>query len=381
MRWYGAGNYHLIARDLSSRRAFRAYAEQIDVLTPMLNATPLALSRGQVSALPVIPVDERGPYMDAIELPFDPLYIDFGEQVESWSREDQLPPVGGLFFRDDRRGIVGVPFTHDHKTTVVMPALWRRVGDSPDGFGLAIRGGLDGNVWAEATGASVALMLAALYLVNSAFTDLVPAERNARSARMSEQGRQPALTVAIRGRRDWHIPVDEEGNLRPDIEWTHRWFRRGGYQHHWRASDPIVLPHKVRPCPEGPHWPEAQEGRRGRCRHFMCRRVWSRPTVCGHDYLPLAPKTHTVSGLQGMPFNEKATIPPAPNEPAKEKIPTKLRKAVLRRDGHQCQECGSTQNLHVDHIYPEALGGKATMENLQALCRSCNCRKGAKVAV
>lgn len=56
-------------------------------------------------------------------------------------------------------------------------------------------------------------------------------------------------------------------------------------------------------------------------------------------------------------------------------IPQKLRKAVFERDGYTCRHCGATTNLAADHIVPEARGGKATMENLQTLCRSCNSRK------
>ena len=37
--------------------------------------------------------------------------------------------------------------------------------------------------------------------------------------------------------------------------------------------------------------------------------------------------------------------------------------------------------LEIDHIYPRALGGRGGVDhsNLQAMCNSCNARKGAKV--
>jgi 5-methylcytosine-specific restriction endonuclease McrA len=35
--------------------------------------------------------------------------------------------------------------------------------------------------------------------------------------------------------------------------------------------------------------------------------------------------------------------------------------------------------LEMDHIYPESLGGKAIISNIQLLCRKCNRRKGSKV--
>lgn len=63
----------------------------------------------------------------------------------------------------------------------------------------------------------------------------------------------------------------------------------------------------------------------------------------------------------------------------KERIPASLRKKVLERDGYRCRHCGGHEHLAADHVYPEALGGKATLDNLQTLCRSCNTRKGTQL--
>lgn len=54
-------------------------------------------------------------------------------------------------------------------------------------------------------------------------------------------------------------------------------------------------------------------------------------------------------------------------------------RAVWDRDGWECRGCGSHRELTVDHIRPVVLGGTSDMENLQTLCNSCNCRKGARV--
>lgn len=60
-------------------------------------------------------------------------------------------------------------------------------------------------------------------------------------------------------------------------------------------------------------------------------------------------------------------------------LPSKVRAAVLARDGHQCCYCGAAGvPLHVDHIKPVALGGRDDLSNLCAACVSCNLRKGAK---
>lgn len=59
-------------------------------------------------------------------------------------------------------------------------------------------------------------------------------------------------------------------------------------------------------------------------------------------------------------------------------IPPDLRRAVFARDQHTCRACGATSDLTADHIVPESRGGPTTMENLQTLCRTCNCRKGTR---
>lgn len=53
---------------------------------------------------------------------------------------------------------------------------------------------------------------------------------------------------------------------------------------------------------------------------------------------------------------------------------------VLERDGHTCARCQSPADT-VDHIIPKAITGTPdnSPSNLQAMCRSCNSKKGAKV--
>lgn len=59
-----------------------------------------------------------------------------------------------------------------------------------------------------------------------------------------------------------------------------------------------------------------------------------------------------------------------------EDFSAKIKKAVLERDGYKCVICGKGKKegmeLHVDHIKPKDLGGKATMENGQTLCSQHN---------
>ncbi len=54
----------------------------------------------------------------------------------------------------------------------------------------------------------------------------------------------------------------------------------------------------------------------------------------------------------------------------------RLMLALIERDGYHCQECGSIENITIDHIVPLSRGGSDELNNLRLLCRSCNSRKG-----
>lgn len=61
-------------------------------------------------------------------------------------------------------------------------------------------------------------------------------------------------------------------------------------------------------------------------------------------------------------------------------ISRSLRFQILRRDNHTCQSCGRSAPdvaLQVDHVLPEALGGRTEAANLRALCEDCNRGKSA----
>lgn len=53
------------------------------------------------------------------------------------------------------------------------------------------------------------------------------------------------------------------------------------------------------------------------------------------------------------------------------------RAGVLHRDNHICAYCGNYANT-IDHIFPQALGGKNTYENTVAACNNCNSKKADK---
>lgn len=55
------------------------------------------------------------------------------------------------------------------------------------------------------------------------------------------------------------------------------------------------------------------------------------------------------------------------------------RRAVLARDNHRCQYCGSQTHLTIDHIIPKSRGGGCTWENIVTSCAPCNSRKGNRL--
>jgi 5-methylcytosine-specific restriction endonuclease McrA len=55
------------------------------------------------------------------------------------------------------------------------------------------------------------------------------------------------------------------------------------------------------------------------------------------------------------------------------------KKKFLKRKFGKCANCGSIENLTIDHIIPRCLGGSGRWKNLQVLCEKCNQAKGQKV--
>jgi len=57
------------------------------------------------------------------------------------------------------------------------------------------------------------------------------------------------------------------------------------------------------------------------------------------------------------------------------------REALAIVSGFRCEDCGcqlSRDTLEADHIVPVSAGGSTVLENGQALCGTCNKRKGSR---
>lgn len=61
-------------------------------------------------------------------------------------------------------------------------------------------------------------------------------------------------------------------------------------------------------------------------------------------------------------------------------IPPEVKLAVWKRDKGKCVKCGSTDNLHFDHIIPYSKGGSSLVaKNIQLLCARHNLEKHDKI--
>ena len=61
-------------------------------------------------------------------------------------------------------------------------------------------------------------------------------------------------------------------------------------------------------------------------------------------------------------------------------IPAAVKREVWERDKGRCVICGSTENLHFDHIIPFSKGGSSLVaENIQLLCAKHNLEKRDKI--
>ena len=63
------------------------------------------------------------------------------------------------------------------------------------------------------------------------------------------------------------------------------------------------------------------------------------------------------------------------------KFSQRSRKILRILAGNQCEICAKplSNSFHADHVYPFSRGGKTTLMNGQALCESCNIKKGASI--
>lgn len=63
----------------------------------------------------------------------------------------------------------------------------------------------------------------------------------------------------------------------------------------------------------------------------------------------------------------------------KERITYEQWEKIFYKFGKQCLNCGTKENITIDHIIPLSIGGRNILENIQILCKSCNSKKYTKI--
>ena len=51
------------------------------------------------------------------------------------------------------------------------------------------------------------------------------------------------------------------------------------------------------------------------------------------------------------------------------------RQNIFKRDGNQCQYCGSSDHLTLDHVIPKSRQGRTSWDNLITACKYCNSKR------
>lgn len=65
-----------------------------------------------------------------------------------------------------------------------------------------------------------------------------------------------------------------------------------------------------------------------------------------------------------------------PLETSGRTVSEKLTRTIFQLYDNKCFACGKSNNLHIDHVLPRALGGTAAFRHLQPLCELCGQKKG-----
>lgn len=110
---------------------------------------------------------------------------------------------------------------------------------------------------------------------------------------------------------------------------------------------------------------------------------------------PLRKRTADVGASRVLATAARRNLNRSPSAAAKQRvitrrssIPAALRRAVMQRDQGRCTyvdprtqiRCGSRHQIQIDHLYPKALGGEASLQNLRCLCSVHN-RHAAEVTL
>ena len=99
----------------------------------------------------------------------------------------------------------------------------------------------------------------------------------------------------------------------------------------------------------------------------------------GSQQSPRPQRQATPAARPQRPSGPRLDIPEPVGERHRRSISQDVKIAVSARDHGRCRQCGSTEQLHFDHVIPVSKGGANTVANIQLLCGLCNRTKGARL--
>jgi len=84
--------------------------------------------------------------------------------------------------------------------------------------------------------------------------------------------------------------------------------------------------------------------------------------------------------LTAVEGEEDFSLPVPMHSRMRRVIPTLVKLEVWKRDGGKCAKCGTTEDLHFDHVIPWSKGGSSnTADNVQLLCGKHNLEKHDRI--
>jgi len=83
-------------------------------------------------------------------------------------------------------------------------------------------------------------------------------------------------------------------------------------------------------------------------------------------------KTYRARNLETIRIRQRVRNKKSPNVHGLKSIKSRWMKRLIERDGEKCGNCGNKENLTLEHIIPQCVGGKYEEDNLRVLCLNCN---------
>ena len=83
-------------------------------------------------------------------------------------------------------------------------------------------------------------------------------------------------------------------------------------------------------------------------------------------------KTYRARNLESIRLHQRVRNKKSPQTHGFRSIKIRWMKRLIERDGEKCAKCGTKENLTLEHIIPQCIGGKYEENNLKILCFLCN---------